>query len=161
MTPSVRRAGVLDARPIAELLNDVIARGGTTAMTDPVTRDDIAAWMGSDPRAIWHLAEDDGGDLLGFQWVDPHPALGPEVAQIASFARVGKTGLGIGSALFEATKAACRAAGYTWINAEIRADNESGLTYYQSRGFEDHGRIRDYRLANGQTVDKILKRYDL
>ena len=86
---------------------------------------------------------------------------GPDVAQIATFAKVGRTGLGVGSALFRATAEACRAAGYAWINAEIRADNASGLTYYQSRGFEDYGRIADYRMANGQRVDKVLKRYDL
>ena len=72
-----------------------------------------------------------------------------------------QTGLGIGSKLFAATRDAAQAAGYIWINAEIRADNAGGLTYYQSRGFEDYGRIRGYRLGDGTTVDKILKRYDL
>ncbi|MCT4369697.1 GNAT family N-acetyltransferase [Yangia mangrovi] len=157
---TVRRAGALDARPMAELLNEVIARGGTTAMTAPVSAEDLRGWMRV-PRAIWHIAEDDAGALLGFQWVEPHTRLGDSVAQIASFARVGRTGLGIGSALFEATRAACRAEGYAWINAEIRADNEGGLIYYQSRGFEDYGHIRDYRLGDGRTVDKVLKRYDL
>jgi len=161
MTPlSVRRAGPLDARPMAELLNAVIALGGTTAMTSPASADTLRDWMAR-PRAIWHLAEDPEGEVLGFQWVDPHPTLGAEVAQIASFARPGRTGLGIGSALFEATKPACRAEGYVWINAEIRADNSGGLIYYQSRGFEDWGRLENYRLATGQLVDKVLKRYDL
>lgn len=161
---SVRRAGALDARPMAELLNEVIKQGGTTAMTSPLTGDDLRGWMGT-PKAIWHVAEfgaeDESGALLGFQWVEPHPQHGESVAQIASFARVGRTGLGTGSALFEATRAACALAGYLWINAEIRADNEGGLIYYQSRGFETYGHIRGYRLADGSTVDKVLKRYDL
>ena len=49
----------------------------------------------------------------------------------------------------------------TWINAEIRADNAGGLIYYQSRGFEDYGRIEGRRLADGTVVDKVLKRFDL
>ncbi|MAU47102.1 MAG: GNAT family N-acetyltransferase [Yangia sp.] len=158
---TVRRAGPLDARPMAELLNEVIAIGGTTAITEPVTREDLLNWMEADPRSIWHVAEDAAGQIMGFQWVDPHLKLGETVAQIASFARVGKTGLGIGSKLFDATKRAARTAGYAWINAEIRADNEGGLIYYQSRGFEDYGRIEGYVMANGQVVDKVLKRYDL
>ncbi len=145
---------------MAELLNEVIAQGGTTAMTRPVTGAELRAWMQTE-RAIWHIAEDTGGALLGFQWVEPHPKHGADVAQIASFARPGRTRLGIGSALFEATRAACRDAGYRWINAEIRADNEGGLIYYQSRGFETYGHIRDYRLDDGTCVDKLLKRYDL
>ncbi|WP_289150111.1 GNAT family N-acetyltransferase [uncultured Salipiger sp.] len=158
---TVRRAGPMDARPMAELLNEVIALGGTTAITEPVTREDLLNWMEADPRSIWHVAEDATGQIMGFQWVDPHLKLGETVAQIASFARVGKTGLGIGSKLFDATKRAARTAGYAWINAEIRADNEGGLIYYQSRGFEDYGRIEGYVMANGQIVDKVLKRYDL
>lgn len=157
----IRRAGRLDTQPMAELLNEIIALGGTTAMTDPVTGALLAGWMAADPRAIWHLAEDDTGRVLGFQYVEPHAELGAHVAQIATFARVGQTGLGIGSALFEATRVAARDAGYAWINAEIRADNASGLTYYQSRGFEDHGRIEGRRLGDGTVVTKILKRYDL
>ena len=158
---TVRRAGPLDARPMAELLNEVIAIGGTTAITEPVTREDLLNWMEADPRSIWHVAEDATGQIMGFQWVDPHLKLGETVAQIASFARVGKTGLGIGSKLFDATKRAARTAGYAWINAEIRADNEGGLIYYQSRGFEEYGAIRGYVMANGQVEDKVLKRYDL
>ncbi|MGI3164155.1 GNAT family N-acetyltransferase [Pseudooceanicola sp. 200-1SW] len=157
----IRRAGRLDCGPLAALLNEVIARGGTTAMTEPVSRDDIGDWMAGDARAIWHLAEDGQGAVLGFQFASPHPDLGPQVANIATFARVGRTGLGIGSALFRATAEAARAEGYAWINAEIRADNTSGLTYYRSRGFEDYGRIEGVRLGDGQVVDKVLTRYDL
>ncbi len=166
MIPLVRRAGPLDARPMAELLNAVIAQGGTTALTEPVTTALLQTWMQRDPRAIWHIAEDDSGTLLGFQYIEPHASHGDDphgdrVAQIATFARVGHTGMGIGSALFEATRTAARAAGYTWINAEIRADNSGGLIYYQSRGFEDYGRIEGYLLGDGSRVDKQLKRYDL
>ena len=161
MTITTRRAGPLDARPMAELLNEIIEIGGTTAITDPVSREDLLSWMEADPRSIWHVAEDADGQLMGFQWIEPHRDHGATVGQIATFARTGKTGLGIGSKLFEATKAAARAAGYAWINAEIRADNEGGLIYYQSRGFEDYGVISGYVMSNGQVVDKVLKRYDL
>lgn len=161
MSLKIRRAGALDARPMAELLNEIIEIGGTTAITDPVSREDLLIWMEADPRSIWHVAEDAAGQLMGFQWIEPHREHGATVGQIATFARTGKTGLGIGSKLFEATKQAARAAGYAWINAEIRADNEGGLIYYQSRGFEDYGTLRGYVMGNGQVVDKVLKRYDL
>lgn len=161
MTVTTRRAGPLDARPMAELLNEIIEIGGTTAMTEPVSREDLLARMEADPRSIWHVAEDPAGEILGFQWIAPHPEHGAQVGQIATFAKHGKTGLGIGTKLFEATKEAARVAGYAWINADIRADNEGGLIYYQSRGFEDYGRVEGQLLPNGQVVDKVLKRYDL
>lgn len=157
---TVRRAGVLDARQMAELLNAVIKIGGTTAITEPVQAEDMKSWMQSD-NSIWHVAEDDTGEILGFQWVEPHEKLPPEATNIATFAQVGKTGMGIGSSLFRATEKAARELGFQWINAEIRADNEGGLIYYQSRGFEDYARTTGVTLADGQIVDKIHKRFNL
>ena len=156
----VRRAGPLDTGPMAELLNEIIAKGGTTALTRPVSRAMLAKWMTGSDRAAWHLAEDEAGALLGFQWIDPLPET-PDIAHIASFARLGHTGLGIGSALFEATKRAAKELGYFAIDAEIRADNTGGLAYYQSRGFEDQRRIRDRQLADGTRIDKVVKRYEV
>lgn len=161
MTLTIRRAAPLDARPMADLLNAIIAQGGTTAFTNPLTTQDMLNMMDRDPRSIWFVAEDAKGEVLGFQYSNPHGELGNHVAQIATFAQIGRTGLGIGSALFNATREAAIEAGYKWINAEIRADNEGGLIFYQSRGFEDYGRIKGVMLADGMVVDKVLKRYDL
>lgn len=153
----IRPARAFDAAAMAALLNDIIAIGGTTAMTRPVTGDDLRAWM-TEPGSIWHLAEDDAGAVLGFQWVHPHPDLPPGMADIASFVDHRQHGLGIGTRLFDATRQAARAAGYTAINATIRADNASGLTYYRARGFEVWGHQHGVVLDNGQTVDRVMKR---
>ena len=157
----IRPAAPADARAIAELLQEVVDAGGTTALTGTVTREDILEWMGVSDRAAWHVAEDERGELLGFQWIDPMMDDPDTCAEIATFARVGRTGLGIGSRLFEATRDAAKRLDYTWIRANIRADNSGGLAYYQSRGFEDYGRIEGYRMADGTVVDKVLKRFDL
>ncbi|SIO20551.1 GNAT family N-acetyltransferase [Vannielia litorea] len=157
----IRPAATADARAIAEMLQEIVDAGGTTALTGRVTRNDIVEWMAVSPRAAWHVAEDDAGELLGFQWIDPMGEEPETCAEIATFARRGRTGLGIGSALFEATRKAARRLGYRWIRANIRADNTGGLAYYQSRGFEDYGRIEGYVMGDGTVVDKVLKRYDL
>ncbi|MEL7092153.1 MAG: GNAT family N-acetyltransferase [Pseudomonadota bacterium] len=159
----VRPAIPLDAGSMARLLNPIIEEGSTTAITTKVTADTLTAWMADKyDRAAWHVAVNDAEEVVGFQWIaQGGDYLPQEAAEIATFVQVGQTGLGIGSKLFDATKRAAKDLGYTWINANIRADNEGGLIYYQSRGFVDYGRIEDYEMANGQTVDKILKRFDL
>ncbi|WP_323781680.1 GNAT family N-acetyltransferase [Thalassovita sp.] len=157
----IRRATRIDTRPMADLLNEIIAAGGTTAITDLVSGKMLWDWIETGAeRAAWHVA-DDAGDIIGFQWIGPQDYLPDEACDIATFVRIGQTGLGTGSKLFEATRAAAEALGYVWINANIRADNDSGLTYHQSRGFRDYDRWHDYRLNNGQKVDKVLKRFDL
>lgn len=156
----VRRAGALDAAPLASLLNEIISLGGTTAMTSSVSAQDIQEWMAKE-NAVWHLAEDDAGAVVGFQWIEPHKDLPIDATDIASFVKVGKTGAGIGSALFAATQSKARAMGYTMIDAIIRADNESGLAYYQSRGFETLRHLPNMVLQDGTKVDKVWKRFFL
>lgn len=156
-----RRAGPLDAAPMADLLNDVIAQGGTTALTSPVDRTRMLEWMERDPHSVWHVAEDDAGQLLGFQWVDQLDPSHADRGHIATFARIGRTGLGIGSALWSATREAAAEAGFKVIEADIRADNTGGLAYYQSRGFEDLARREAVRLDDGTVVDKIIKIFRL
>jgi L-amino acid N-acyltransferase YncA len=158
----VRQATKLDARQMAQLLNAIIAKSGTTAQTTPITAQDLQDEMRHCSRqSLWILAEDDRVQALGFQNVRPHPDLPDDTGDIATFVKLGQTGLGIGTKLFETTKKRAKRMGYAWLNATIRADNESGLIYYQSRGFETYNRIPDTKLADGTVVDRICKRYDL
>ena len=158
----IRRAGQLDAKPMAALLNAIIEQGGTTALTQAVTAADLAAKMAAYAgRNAWHLAEDQAGMVLGFQWLAPNPNLPAEALDIATFVQSGSRQLGIGSALFDATCTAARALGCRWINATIRADNSGGLVYYQSRGFQDYGREYNITLADGPRVERVHTRFEL
>lgn len=141
----VRRVSSFDARTMAELLNEIIVQGGTTAMSKALSRSEMSDWIDSNKaQSAWHLAESDeeknGGELLGFQKIGPYEGLPQQACSIATFAKLGKTQLGIGSALFKATREAAVTLGYHWINATIRNYNEGGIAYYQSRGFEPYKR---------------------
>lgn len=158
----IRKPISLDAPHMAQLLNEIITIGGTTAMTRQVTGNDLTDMMASNPdQSAWHVALDDAEKVVGFQWIGPHSKLPAEACDIASFVQVGRTGLGIGSALFDATAAAAKQLGYVWINATIRADNTGGLTYYQSRGFRDWHFDENVKLESGLVVSRISKRYDI
>lgn len=156
-----RPAQRFDAAAMAALLNPIIEKGDTTAMTQTVDAAYVRAWMDRAPaRSAWTVAESEG-DIVGFQLIAPWDRIPPEACDIGTYVAEGKAGMGIGSALFEATKTAARTLGYSWINAHIRADNHSGLPYYQSRGFRDWKYVEGVQLDNGQVVDKIWKRFDL
>lgn len=159
---TVRRAGDLDARDMADLLNAIIRKGGTTALTSEISGDTIKGWFRqASSQSVWHVAEDENGKILGFQSIEPHKDLPPNACDIATFVKVGQTGLGIGSKLFAASQKAAAQLGYEWINATIRADNSGGLAYYQSRGFETYAHYPDQKLSNGMVVSKVSKRFDL
>lgn len=158
----VRPAMALHAGSMAQLLNEIVLEGGTTARTQTVKGQDLADWMAEDKGvSIWLVALDATEQVVGFQYIRPEATLPSEATNIATFVKVGQTGLGIGSALFNATAKKAKELGFVWINANIRSDNESGLVYYQSRGFRDYGVIDGFELADGTIVQKTLKRYDL
>lgn len=162
MTLTIRPGTLADLASATELLNAIVERGGTTAITDPVNLEDMEGWLCANPEhAAWHVAVDDTSAVLGFQWIGPWADLPQEATEIGTFVRIGQTGLGIGSKLFEATKAAARGMGKNWIRAMIRSDNDSGLTYYESRGFRTYDHLDNVTLPNGLVVGKTLKRFDL
>ncbi len=164
MTLATRAAVPADAAAMAELINQIIAAGGTTAYEQPFDADAMRAeYVASADRISCTVAERDG-QLLGFQGLfwphDPADPMPDGWAIIATFARVGQTGAGIGRALFAVTLAAARAAGVKTIDATIRADNTGGLAYYTRMGFADYDRLIGLPLQDGTPVDRIRKRLD-
>jgi L-amino acid N-acyltransferase YncA len=152
-----------DAEELTTLLNEIIARGGTTALEDSFTPDLLARVMLIGPGVIccFVVAERASGRLLGFQSLEQSDDLPDGVFDIATFARVGLTQRGVGSSLFEATRAEARKQGVTAINATIRADNTGGLAFYARMGFVDHSVRHAVPLKAGALVDRISKRYVL
>lgn len=161
MVLTVRPAISADAPAMADLLNEVVRAGGTTAILDPLSPADLRDWFidGSGAR-FCHLAEDEGL-LLGWQSVGYGQGLPAGWGDMATFARVGGTGRGIGTALFAATLARARAEGLMGLNATIRSDNTGGLAYYTKMGFADHAVTKGVELAPGLIVDKIHKRMEI
>ena len=146
---------------MADLLNEIIAIGGTTAFEDPVTPQDMVDCYIKGPLLeCCHVAVDDRGDVAGFQSID-FDEVPNGVGYIATFARQTPVVRGVGTALFEATRQFAKKAGLTTINAKIRADNAPGLAYYSKMGFQDHSVVRGVPLKDGTPIDRIVKLYSL
>jgi L-amino acid N-acyltransferase YncA len=159
----VRPARREDAAPLAELLNAIIARGGATALEDPFTPERLAETylVGPDVHCCFVAVDAQDGRLEGFQTLGRYPTLPPDVGDIGTFARIGSTQRGIGSALFAATRRRAIELGISAINATIRADNAGGLAFYSKQGFQDHSITPAVPLKDGASVDRVNKRYVL
>lgn len=162
MTLTVRPVADTDAPALADLLNEVIVAGGTTALEEPFTPEWLATSFLNGPDVLGcFVAEDDEGALLGFQTLVRNSGLPEGVADIATFAELGGTRRGIGTALFAATRARAAELGLNAINATIRADNTGGLAFYGKQGFADHGVTEAVPLKDGTPVDRVHKRFAL
>ncbi len=162
---AIRHATHADAPAMADLINAIIKRGGTTAYEDLFDAETLAAEFIDLPQLISCFVAEADAALAGFQSLfrsfeddDPFPA---DWGIIGTFARVGGTRRGVGSALFAHTVEIAPSAGVTTIDATIRADNTGGLAFYSRLGFVDYAVIRAKLLKNGTPVDRIRKRFDL
>jgi L-amino acid N-acyltransferase YncA len=157
----VRVARRADAAALAELLNAIIARGGTTALEDPYTPEAFA-WAyidGPDVHCCFVAVDPATGRLEGYQSLGRNRDLPAGVGDIGTFARLGGAQRGVGSALFAATRARAAALGLNAINATIRADNAGGLAFYAKQGFQDHSVTPAIPLKDGSLVDRVHKRF--
>jgi L-amino acid N-acyltransferase YncA len=159
----VRPARPDDASDLADLLNQIIARGGTTALEEAFTPDALAEAYLTGPNVICCFVAVDrsSGRREGFQTLGRYPGLPDDIGDIGTFARVGGAQRGVGSALFAATRAEARRQGLTAINATIRADNAGGLAFYARVGFTDYAVRPAVPLKDGAPVDRISKRFPL
>lgn len=157
----IRPAKDTDKVQLAEILNQIIAIGGTTAYEDPLEPAYFDRLIGaSDPKIFLTVAETEDG-LQGFQWMEPFDPPDTHIGGIATFARPETKQRGIGTALFARTKELSRKAGYRVLVAKIRADNSGGLAYYAKMGFTDHEITKGEPLKDGTPVDRIHKRLTL
>jgi L-amino acid N-acyltransferase YncA len=151
-----------DAPELAELINEIIGQGGTTAFEVPFTAEGLAEQYLTGPNLTSAVVALDvgSGRPEGFQILGDFGAPLPRGwTDIGTYVRPSGKQRGIGSTLFAATRERARELGLIAINATIRADNHGGLTFYAKLGFEDYAVQRAIPLADGTRVDRIRKRY--
>jgi L-amino acid N-acyltransferase YncA len=153
----VRKALAEDAAGMAELLNHIIAIGGTTAHEQPTTESKTRQHAIDGPDVLSSVVAEENGGIVGWQSVEqwqgePH---------IGTYVQPGLQANGIGAALFAQTLAALRARGVRYIIASIRADNLPGLAYYARIRFHDIGDEPGFALADGRKVGRVHRRFDL
>lgn len=145
MSMEVRTASSRDSGPMARLINEIIAIGGTTAHRRLFDERRVLAEFIAAKRGICCFVAADGAQILGFQaleWCDPdwpgEDRLPADWAVIGTYVAPGAQGRGIGRALFLETAQAAKTAGVRFIDATIRRENAGGQAFYGSIGFVDY-----------------------
>jgi len=143
-----------DAGPMADLLNAIIAIGGTTAHQVPKTAEAVRTAYIDGPAVRISVLAWDQGQVIGWQAVDQWQS----EMHIGSFVRPGGQARGVGVAMFARTLAQAKAQGIPALVASIRADNLAGLRYYAKLGFADFAHEPDFVLETGARVGRVHRR---
>ena len=152
--------GPSDAEELTEMLNEIIDKGDNTAGTSYMTTEAMRDWINHQTQSSnWVVARaTSDNEVWGVQWVGRLDGEPSTTCQMGTFVRIGKDGLGVGPAMFRISEYAARALGFSQIETESRADNESGLEYHRKMGFKEVDRNKDVELSNGYVVDQIIMR---
>ena len=153
----VRTATAADAPAMADILNRIIAIGGTTAHEHPMPVEDVLHDYIEGQQVIAAVVAEDQGCVIGWQSVGLWQAQG----HIGTFVAPGIQAKGIGAAMFAMSCDLVAKAGVTAIIASIRADNVPGLAYYARLGFVDFAHDPDFALTDGRIVGRVHRRYDI
>jgi RimJ/RimL family protein N-acetyltransferase len=142
----VRRDSLTDAAGMADVLNNVIAAGRYTALTGHWTAEMELAFLQSflGPRSQAFVAEI-GGRIVGLQSIEPFVSYTSTMAHVAhcgTYVHSDFRGRGIGKQLAAVTFDFARSHGYEKVVIYVLADNEGGLAYYRSLGFEPLGVLK-------------------
>lgn len=153
----IREANADDAVQMAEVLNAIIALGGTTAHEAPKSARHVLDDYVDGPNVLSSVIAEEGDQVVGWQSVgwwhgEPH---------IGTFVRPGIQAKGAGRAMFARTCDLLRAAEIGYVIAWIRADNVPGLAFYARIGFRDIGEDTEFALQDGRKVGRIHRRFDL
>ena len=144
------------------LLNEIIRVGGTTAITNELSTDEMREWLISGEAVVsCFVAVDSDGEIVGFQSLNTYDSLLVGWVDIATFSSRSRHKSGVGSALFAHTRKAATTLGFTAINASIRVVNEGGLAYYSRMGFETYLVEDGDPQAKGRVFNRLHKRFVL
>ena len=144
-----------DAREMADLLNQIIAIGGTTAYEHPTSADEVMRSHITGPDVISSVVAVQDAQVIGWQSAE----LWQGDAYIGTFVRQEVQAKGIGTALFAQTCEILGKSGVRNIIALIRADNVPGLRYYARLGFVDFAVDPNFALQTGQVVGRVHRKY--
>ena len=159
---TIRIADANDTEAMRTLLNEIIRVGGTTAITNELSCDEMREWFIAGKAFVsCFVALDSGGKIIGFQSLSTYCTLPSRWVDIATFTSRARHKSGVGSALFLRTRGAASRFGFAAINASIRVDNVGGLAYYSRMGFETYLVEDGDPQAHGRPFNRVHKRFTL
>jgi len=150
----IRNSRPDDAAAMTEILNEIIAIGGTTAHQEAKPVAMVRNEYIDGPEVLTSVVAASDGRVVGWQSV----GMWQSEAHIGTFVRHGTQAQGVGGALFVLTRELLLKMDVTAVVATIRADNVPGQAYYTRLGFAEFAREPDFALKDGRVVGRVHRR---
>ena len=148
-----------DAPEIVKLLNAIIVSGTYTAMQEILSLEDQLRFLRDFPeRGVFYVAVNSDDSLVGLQDVVPFRNSKSffHVGEISTFVDLACLRQKTGTALSRKTFVAAKNMGFVKLCAHVRADNSTGIAFYEYLGFRIAGNAQKHICINGAFVEQIV-----
>jgi len=160
----VRKAAAADLAAIRRIHNEGIADRATLD-TEPKADTDMATWWSAhDGRYTVLVAEDTGGNIIGWASLNPYSyrCAYNGVADLSVYVARDARGTGIGSALLGELEKRAKANAFHKIVLFTFTSNTGGQGLYRKLGYREVGIFREQGMLDGHFMDvmameKVLK----
>ena len=133
MPATIHKATKDDAKQISEIIAEVTRDPNPVAFSEPLSTEQVAAWIDRLGEEGALFVVDDGRRVLAFAAIDIDPSR-PDECSLGAWVRARNRRQGHGTALAEEALAFARERGYRRIRARLPEDNEAALSFLSSIG---------------------------
>jgi phosphinothricin acetyltransferase len=141
---------------IVGIYNWAINQTFATIDSEPLSKEEAAAWWQERASQRVTLVAVDEGDVIGWAQLLPWRQRGFEVVEDLVYVDPVYQKKGVGRELLSRAIEAARATGCRTIVASVAADNTPGLRLHQSLGFETVGTLKNAAYKFGRWMDITL-----
>lgn len=149
-----------DAKAVAAIYNPYIMETEITYEYDPVTPREMRRRMEHTMEILPWLAVEENGELAGYAYASRYherAAYGWD-CEFSVYLKQGKSGHGLGSALYERLFAIVEKQNYVNVYSLISLPNESSLRLHEKFGFEEICVEKQVGFKHGKWLDLITLR---
>ena len=133
MPATIHKATKDDAKQISEIIAEVTGEPNPVAFSEPLSTEQVAAWIDRLGEEGALFVVDDGRRVLAFAAIDIDSSR-PDECSFGAWVRARNRRQGHGTALAEEALAFARERGYRRIRARLPEDNEAALSFLSSIG---------------------------
>jgi L-amino acid N-acyltransferase YncA len=155
-TFTIREATRADMAAVVGIYNWAINQTFATIDSEPLSREEAAAWWDAHENRTLTLVADDEVGVVGWARILPWRQRGYEVVEDLVYVDPLYHRGGVGRALLAALIESAKTTGCRTMVASVAADNRSGLLLHQSLGFEVVGTLRNAAYKFSRWMDITL-----
>jgi dephospho-CoA kinase len=157
--PRMRPGLLADAEGIAAVLNAVVHERDRSVIDRTFTPAQERSFLRRLPARSRLTVAEVGNVVAGFQVLEPYALYTGamnHVATVGTYVAAAVRGAGLGRRMTGETFEQARAAGFSKIVVQVRADNAGALAFYDALGFRACGRLACQARLEGSDVDILL-----